>query len=137
MVLPVGYFLGAFVLKKVSALAIYNTASAYGWPRVYKRILEQSRIHVPPQDQVFVQRCVRGAIEKPTEMYVYMRDSKVIDFAKSYVDSINVKKAGHAVNEPPTFLYSFAQFFVQALTPYKFLSALGREAEKKARKTER
>ena len=81
--------------------------------------------------------CVRGAIEKPTEMYVYMRDSKVIDFAKSYVDSINVKKAGHAVNEPPTFLYSFAQIFVQALTPYKFLSALGREAEKKARKTER
>ena len=72
---------------------------------------------MPPQDQVFVQQCVRGAIEKPTEMYVYMRDSKVIDFAKSYVDSINVKKVGHAVNEPPTFLYSFAQISCPGVNP--------------------
>ena len=139
MVFPAGYLVGAFVLKKISALSIYSAASTYGWPRVYKRILEQSRIHIQsPQDQKTIQYCVRSAIEQPTEMYIYLKDSKVVDLAQKYIQSNteygdNIKMNSNK-NSPPTFLYSWAKIFVQALTPLKFLSALGKEAEKKLAK---
>ena len=72
MVFPAGYLLGGIVLKKLSALTVYNTASAYGWPRVYKRILEQTKLHVKSiDDQKHIQYVVRSAIEKPAEMYIF------------------------------------------------------------------
>ena len=86
MVFPAGYLVGAFVLKKISALSIYNAASAYGWPRVYKRILEQSRIHIrSPEDQKTIQYCVRSAIEQPTEMYIYLKDSKKVSGGRTMI----------------------------------------------------
>ena len=135
MVFPAGYLLGGIVLKKLSALTIYNTASAYGWPRVYKRILEQTKLHVKSiDDQKHIQYVVRSAIEKPAEMYIFLKDSKVVDFAEKYINSVNNNNNTNVIKNPPSFLYSFASIFVNAFTPLKFLSALGREAEKGIKK---
>ena len=79
--------IGAMFVKKLTSYAVYQTASNYGWPRVYKRILELNKVHTPLHHQDAVRYAVRGAIESPLQIYNVITDSKVVDFAKNVVQS--------------------------------------------------
>ena len=125
--------IGALFVKKLTSYAMYQAASNYGWPRVYKRVLELNRIHTPLQHQETVRFAVRGAIESPLKIYNVITDSKVVDFAKNVAQSneiINDEKFKTSA-QPPSFLMGLASIVAKSNTPMKFLSALEEEAKKK------
>ena len=112
---------------------MYQAASTYGWPRVYKRVLELNRIHTPLHHQGAVRFAVRGAIESPLKIYDVITDSKVVEFAKNVAESNEIIPNSKLKNnvDPPSFLVSMASILAKSMTPMKFISALEAESKKK------
>ena len=67
-----GIWAGALLLKKWT---VYKAASDYGWPRVHRRLLEQNRVHVPPEHQPAVRKAVGMLIRYPTQIFSTIRDT--------------------------------------------------------------
>ena len=62
-------------LKKAT---LWKAASSYGYPRIYRRLREQTREHVPNKVQrALVDRAIAEAIRAPTRALVMLTDSEV------------------------------------------------------------
>jgi len=123
--------IGALVVKKMAGFGMYQAASNYGWPRVYKRILEQSRVHMPKESQILIRESVRAAIESPLKIYNVIADSHVGDLARKVSQAATEKE--NAGTRPPSFIVSMSHVFAKSLTPIKFLKAMEEEASKSRR----
>ena len=73
-------FLGLWVGKHLSSWTIYNACKAYGWPKVYRRLLEQNRFansnNASRQQQV--QFVIRQAIEAPPKFAAQLSEYMTI-----------------------------------------------------------
>ena len=124
--------IGALVVKKMAGFGMYQAASNYGWPRVYKRILEQSRVHMPKESQKLIRGSVRAAIESPLKIYHVIADSHVGDLARKVSQAATEKgNVSNAGTTPPSFIVSMSHVFAKSLTPIKFLKAIEEEASKR------
>jgi hypothetical protein len=123
--------IGALIVKKMAGFGMYQAASNYGWPRVYKRILEQSRIHMPEESQVLIRGSVRAAIESPLKIYTAITDSHVGDLARKVSQAATEKETvSNNGTTPPSFIVSMSRIFANTLTPIKFWKAMEEEASK-------
>ena len=122
--LHLGYIAGAYIIKK---LAIYKAAKHYGFPRVYRRIIEGIRNTVPVENQASIRSKVRTAMRLPNKAYPLLKDSGMIDFVNKYSDLI-VKNSPISV---PPFMYDAATM-VQKLSGFGWerFSALFKGAKK-------
>ena len=74
--------LGGVLLKKWT---VYKLGSNYGWPLVYRRLLEQSQVHVPPEHRPAVRVALKKAFRSPTQVFVLARDSHVGAFLQQLI----------------------------------------------------
>ena len=65
-------FAGALLLKKWT---VYKAGSEYGWPRVYRRLLEKNREIVPVEHQAAVKLAIGAALRSPTQIFAIVRES--------------------------------------------------------------
>ncbi len=79
MVHPFGV-LGLLLLKKTAAYQTYKALSAYGWPRVYRRLMEQNRVLTPKAAQPVVADAVKSALRSPTTAYRGLQTPEVRRF---------------------------------------------------------
>jgi hypothetical protein len=93
---------GAFAVKK---LTVFKAAQSYGWPRVYRRIVEGIRATLPKSDQEGVQNSIKSAFRLPDKAVTLVTDSGVLNFAKKFSKYIVDKSP---VNLPP-FMVSLAK----------------------------
>ena len=63
---------GALLLKKWT---VYKAGSEYGWPRVYRRLLEKNREIVPTEHQADVKEAIAAALRSPTQIFNIVRES--------------------------------------------------------------
>lgn len=73
--------LGALLAKKAAALTLYQYGSRYGWPRVYRRILEANRRLTPPSQQPLVRAAVKAAFIVPARTSEVIANTEVYRLA--------------------------------------------------------
>jgi hypothetical protein len=69
--------LGGLALKKWT---LYKLGSNYGWPLVYRRLLEQNKLRVAAEHQGKVQQALAKAFRSPAQIFELARDSHVAAF---------------------------------------------------------
>lgn len=120
-------FLGVWGAKHVSTWTIYNACKAYGWPRVYRRLLEQNKaINASnPALKKATQDLIRMAIEAPPKFAarVGQHAETVITFLQSVAE--------RAEPNLPRFLVGAIKFVVNSQRPIKILQDFVGAAAKK------
>ena len=109
--------LGLFGAKHLTSWTLYNACKSYGWPRVYRRLLEQNRalnrnsiLYTPTQ------QALRMAIEAPPQF--------AAQFATQYERVLlpliqNI--ANQAEPKLPMFLVAVAKYIVNSQKPVKII----------------
>lgn len=135
--------LGLWGAKHISMWTLYNTAKAYGWPRVYRRLLEQNRAMFAQQQQksgttkaslqqTQLQSVIRLAIRSPPQLARQL--SEKANVVLPYLHQL-AERAEPAV---PRFLVVAAKVILNSTKPIKMLqdalSAVPVSATKKAPK---
>jgi hypothetical protein len=87
-------FLGALVVKKAF---VYSALSKYGFPRVYRRLLEQNRLNVALEHQPTVKRSIERIFRSPTELFTAALDSQTAAFLRTVIKN-------KSTNLPPALL---------------------------------
>jgi tetratricopeptide (TPR) repeat protein len=106
-------FWGAALLVKKGV--VYKAANSYGWPRIYKRLLEQTKIHVEIDTRPHVNHLIKTAIRAPTEAYAAVMDTEVHKALTKIVDVANTS----AKTTLPPFLYTLVSTAVEGLLPVR------------------
>jgi tetratricopeptide (TPR) repeat protein len=105
---------GALFLKKAT---LWKAASSYGYPRIYRRLLEQTREHVPdPVRRKHANRAIAGAIRAPQEALAMLTDSEVYPV----LEKIARRGDAGAKHIMPPFLYTLLRTGLEATAPVKY-----------------
>ena len=116
--------LGLWGAKHVSMWTLYNTAKAYGWHRVYRRLLEQNRAMFANQQrgtkvagtqQKQMQALIRLAIRSPPQLARQLTEKANV--VLPYLQQL-AEKAEPAV---PRFLVVAAKVILNSTKPIKIL----------------
>lgn len=109
--------LGLWGAKHISVWTIYNTCKAYGWPRVYRRLLEQNRLlnATNPALQKSTSELIRMAIEAPPKFAAQV--GKHAETVTQFLQSV----AERAEPNLPRFLVAAIKFVVNSQKPVKVL----------------
>ena len=93
---------GALLLKKWT---VYKAGSEYGWPRVYRRLLEKNREIVPAEHQADVKEAIAGVLRSPTQLFSIVRESPD---AGRFLHAVatGVRSGARALPEPVQILLS-------------------------------
>jgi hypothetical protein len=86
--------LGALLVKKAAALTLYQYGSRYGWPRVYRRILEANRRLTPPAQQPFVRAAIKAAFIVPAKTGEVIANTEVYRLA---MRALEEQQQAHAI----------------------------------------
>ena len=80
------FVLPLFIAKKAAVWAFVEAGSKYGWPRVYRRLLEGSKIYIHSKPQrARVQGLIKQAIVIPGRAHKLVFDSETMEFAEKMV----------------------------------------------------
>ena len=120
-------FLGLWGAKHLSAWTIYNASKAYGWPRVYRRLLEQNRLlnAANPALQKQTQELIRMAIAAPPKFAAQV--GRHAEAVTQFLQRI----AERAEPNLPRFLVAAIKFVVNSQKPVKILQDFAAAAAKK------
>lgn len=119
--------LGLWGAKHVSTWTLYNACKAYGWPRVYRRLLEQNRaVNTNLEAKKRLQYVVRLAIEAPPQFA-----AKLSEYAKVLMPFLQ-KLAEQAEPNVPRFLVVAAKYVVNSQKPMKIIQDFTGAAQKRA-----
>ena len=103
---------GALLAKKS---IVYKAASTYGYPRIYKRLLEQTKIHVEPATRPHVNHLIKTSIRAPTQAYAAVMDTEV----HRAITKIIAAGDNTAQTNLPPFMYTLLETAVEGLLPVK------------------
>ena len=78
-------FLILLLTKKV---AFYGAAEIYGFHRLYRRLLEGNKKHVPLLQQAEVRYALRESIRFPQKAATLLADSGVVEFIEKYSEDV-------------------------------------------------
>jgi hypothetical protein len=84
MVAPLAW-LGLLAAKKAVAVSVYMIGKRYGWPRVYRRILEANTRYTPPGQRDAVRRLVKRGFYLPEQAEAIVKDSAVFQLLSRMV----------------------------------------------------
>lgn len=123
-------FLGIWGAKHLSAWTLYNACKNYGWPKVYRRLLEQNRQfnRADPVLQARIQSLIRMAIETPPKFA-----SQVASQVQIIIPFLNQLVERAQPNLPP-FLVAIAKFIVNSQKPVKIMQDLASTAAARVKK---
>jgi len=113
--------LGALILaKKALAVSLYKAGASYGWPRLYRRLLETNRRVSPPSSRQLVQRSIASTFRFPQTALSILQDPVLRNFlnalaatstAKAFpvAPGVSLATVIHAaMNLPPSIVQSVA-----------------------------
>ena len=78
--------LGLLVAKKAVAVGLYTAGSRYGWPRVYRRVLEANRRLTPAPQRAATARGIRLALVAPGRALEAVRGTAAYELASRWVE---------------------------------------------------
>lgn len=82
------FVLPVMIAKKAAAWAFVEAGSTYGWPRVYRRLLEGTNIYIQSKPQrARVKSLIKEAIVIPGRAHKLVFDSEAVAFAEKMVSS--------------------------------------------------
>lgn len=85
--------LGLLAVKKAAAASLYVAGKRYGWPRVYRRILEHNRRLMPAQSQALVRSAVADAFRMPAHAARILETSEVYQLAQRALEEQRARGA--------------------------------------------
>jgi len=109
-------FLKAVAVKKVGAFGLYHASKSYGFPRVYRRLLEANRLYTPPERRSQVQKSLAQLFRAPSKAYTVVKHSHLYDLAKS--------SAANGIPNAPPFLMGILKVIAEKNTWIKILKEL-------------
>ncbi|CAB9504696.1 expressed unknown protein [Seminavis robusta] len=114
--------------KHLSAWTLYNAGRNYGWPRVYRRLLEHNRRFngANPALQKQTQQLIRLGLEAPVQFA-----AQIAAQAQIIMPFLN-KLVERATPNVPSFLVAMAKYIVNSQKPVKIMQDLASSAAKRA-----
>ena len=83
---------GLLLAKKAVLASLYVAAKQYGWPRVYRRLLEANKKLMTSQQQHTVRTTIKLAMRLPTQAADLLEKSnEVMEFSRYFAASIRSK----------------------------------------------
>lgn len=98
----------AFLAKNATVWNAYLALSAYGWPRVYRRVLEHTRT-MPAAERRRINVSIKQAIRVPGQATQILTESHVGRFLQNYVDN-------EVVGKNPSLVVAFAKTLLERTT---------------------
>jgi hypothetical protein len=95
--------IGVLLAKKV---VFYRAAELYGFPRLYRRLAEGVRTHVPSSQQQGVRTALKKSFRFPKQAATLLSDSRGIKFLQHFGEDVL------ASNNMPPFMRSLAKLIV-------------------------
>ena len=86
--------IGTLLVKKIVAFSAMN---AYGFPRIYRRLLEQNKVFIPAYAQKQTAAAIRLGFDYPTRIYSIVRDEEYVRLLLS-----SIAKSGSHITEDAT-----------------------------------
>ena len=135
-VVHIAPLVGLWGIKHLSMWTIYNACKSYGWPKVYRRLLEYNRSLYNAnrgslQQQQTTQRIIRMAIEEPPKFaqqistnynkYIQPLFQHIID-TSSKVSSSSATVAGAPQIQVPSFTIELIKYVINSAKPIKILN---------------
>ena len=126
-------FLGLWGAKHMTAWTLYNACKSYGWPKVYRRLLEQNRIlHRQAPGNAAIEeaarRAIRLAIEAPPKFAAQL--SQHVETLRPLLDYVT----SQAQPRLPEFIVAIAKFILNSQKPVKVVQDMMGAAGKAARR---
>jgi len=105
-------------IKHLSTWTIYNACKTYGWPKVYRRLLEQNRIINSSRNkqlQMATKNTIRLAIEAPPKFAAQLSQhaETILPFLQKIVEQ--------AEPNMPRFLVAIARYIINSQKPIKIM----------------
>lgn len=120
--------LGIWGAKHLSAWTLYNAGKNYGWPRVYRRLLEQNRnFHrTNPAIRARTQSLIRMGLEYPVQFVAHIAEHAqvILPFLNQLVE--------RATPVMPSFMVTLAKYIMNSQKPVKIMQDLASSAAKRA-----
>lgn len=124
-------FLGMWGAKHLSTWTIYNACKAYGWPNVYRRLLEQNRMinHNNPAVQKTTKDAIRMAIEAPPK-FVGQLSTEYSKVVQPFLQQIiNISETNTMM---PRFMVAMIKYVLNSQKPVKLVQDLAEAGAKRA-----
>ena len=115
--------LGGLALKKWT---LYKLGSNYGWPLVYRRLLEQNKLRVAAEHQGKVQQALAKAFRSPAQIFELARDSHVAAFLQQVT--------GEGAAMLPRPVRSLLEYVVDSTLGSSFGGKVAKDLDKRAAK---
>lgn len=124
-------FLGIWGAKHLSTWTIYNACKAYGWPNVYRRLLEQNRMinHNNSAVQKTTKDAIRMAIEAPPK-FVGQLSTQYSKVVQPFLQQIVAVSETNTMM--PRFMVAMIKYVLNSQKPVKLVQDLAEAGAKRS-----
>ncbi len=96
---PIAYPL-LILAKKATGYAFLEAGHKYGWPRVYRRLAEATRVYIPDfSRRQNVNEMLKTSFRTPARIVNLLNDHDVMVFARKVVDGANEARQHPSLKE--------------------------------------
>ena len=96
---PLAYPL-LILAKKATGYAFLEAGNKYGWPRVYRRLAEATRVYIPEiSRRRNVNEMLAASFRTPARIVNLLNDHDVMAFARKVADGANEARQHPSLNE--------------------------------------
>lgn len=106
------FFVPSLILKNASVYNAVIAAQAYGWHRIYRRLLEGMRsLHLPNDQRLMLSSNIKSVIRSPSLAHEALMNNDTVVFIENYSKFI-IEKSGIDKKIPP-FLVTLATYWLK------------------------
>lgn len=96
---PLAYPL-LILAKKASAYAFLEAGNKYGWPRMYRRLAEATRVYIPEKSRrIHVNELLKVSMRTPSRVMTVLNDHDVMVFARRITEEANKARQHPSLRE--------------------------------------
>lgn len=106
------FFVPSLILKNASVYNAVIAAQAYGWHRIYRRLLEGMRsLHLSNDQRLMLSSNIKSVIRSPSLAHEALMNNDTVVFIENYSKFI-IEKSGIDKKIPP-FLVTLATYWLK------------------------
>ena len=123
------FFVPSLIMKNATVYNAIIAAQAYGWHRIYRRILEGMRsLRLPNDQRRLLSSNIKSAIRSPSVAYETLINNETVVFIENYSKFV-VEKSGIDKKIPP-FLVTLASYWLKKTPAGKWFDLFSKSKSK-------
>lgn len=123
-----------FILKQFNVATMIVAANEYGYPRIYKRLLEGLKLisinNINNNQRTIIKQQIKLAIRTPSNIYNIISNHEVIEFISRYIALLLQHEK---IKNVPPFMFTVAKIIAKKTTLGKYVDLIDKTIKKKVK----